>query len=315
MNQTESAPRKPRRVVVLINASSGSVNGKSEALGDAMRDAFSARGIDADLQLLPGDRMEAAARDACDRVKAGDLDAIVVSGGDGTIRTVAGAVADSGIPLGIVPGGTFNHFAKDLGLPLDLDAAIEVIASGHLRAIDAGEVNGQVFINNSSVGVYPYLVVDRERRRRRGLPKALAMARSVLRAVRNLPLRRLSIVAEGWTERLRSPCVFIGNNEYVLQGRQTGTRSKLDDGKLYLLVARQKGVWPLFVLALRIVTGRLNQSRDLRVSLVEGVVVTSRRRRLLVASDGEVERIRTPLQYKIRPAALKVFAPKPSVES
>lgn len=309
MTVSPMQPAKPRRVVVLVNSSSGTVNGKDEIMRSQMREAFAARDIAADLRFLPGNLMESAAREACDKAKTGDIDAVIVSGGDGTIRTVAGIVAGCGIPLGVVPGGTFNHFAKDLGLPLDVDAAVDVIAAGHMRAIDAAEVNGRVFINNSSVGIYPYLVIDRERRRRRGLPKMLAMAWSITRAIRNLPLRRLSITAEGWSERLRSPCVFIGNNEYNMQGRQTGTRNKLDDGKLYLLVARQTGVWPLLLLALRIVFGRLDQAEDLRVSSVEAVTITSRRRRLLVASDGEVERMRTPLHYRIRPGALRVFAP------
>lgn len=300
---------KPRHVVVLINGASGSVAGKDDAVRDELGAAFSLHGITADLQFLPGDQLKAAAEAGRDRVLAGELDAVIVSGGDGTIRTIAEVLADSGVPLGVIPGGTFNHFAKDLRIPLRPDEAVAVIAAGQLHPVDAGEVNDKIFINNSSIGVYPYLVVDRERRRRHGLPKLLAMAWAVFRAVRNIPVRRLSVTAEGWTERLRSPLVFVGNNEYNVSGRQAGTRDRMNDGKLSLLIARHQSVPRLMLLGLRAMLGMLNQSSDLRMTAVPSVTVASRRHRLLVAFDGEVERMSTPLHYKIRPNALCVFAP------
>lgn len=285
---------KPRNVVVLINGSSGSVAGKEDALRNELSAAFAKYDIIADLMFLPGDHLKAAVEIARDKVLAGELDAVVASGGDGTIRTIAEVLADSGVPLGVIPGGTFNHFAKDLGIPLKADEAIAVIAAGVLRSVDAGDVNDKIFINNSSIGLYPYLVVERERRQRRGLPKVVAMTWAFLRALRNFPIRRLSVTAEGWTERVRSPLVFIGNNAYTVSGPQAGTRAKIDAGKLSFLLARHQSVPRLMLLALRSVLGLLNQSRDLRMTLVTSVTVTSHRRSLLVAFDGEVERINTP---------------------
>ena len=300
---------KPRNVTVLINGSSGTVAGKDDAFRDELQAAFKSHGIKAELKFLPGDQLRSAAESARDQALKGELDAVVVSGGDGTIRTVAEVLADSGVPLGVIAGGTFNHFCKDLGIPLKVSEAIAVIAAGELRAVDAGEVNDNVFINNSSVGIYPYLVIDRERRRTHGLPRMIAMTGAVFRALRNIPVRRLSVTAEGWTERLRSPCVFVGNNEYAISGREAGTRAKLDDGKLSLLIARHQSMPRLLLLALRAVLGLLNQSSDLRATSVTSVTIASRRRRLLVALDGEVERLYTPLHYKIRPGALRVFVP------
>lgn len=263
----------------------------------------------AELKFLLGDQLKAAAEGARDKVAAGALDAIVVSGGDGTIRTIAAVLADSGAPLGIIPGGTFNHFAKDLRIPLRADEAIAVIGAGELRSVDAGEVNETIFINNSSIGIYPYLVVDRERRLTHGLPKLVAMSAAILRALWNFPVRRLSVTADGWTERLCSPCVFVGNNEYTTSGLQAGTRNRIDRGKLSLLIARHQSLPRLLLLALRAVLGLLDQSSDLRMTLVTSLKVTSRRARLLVAFDGEVESMNTPLHYKIRPNALRIFAP------
>lgn len=300
---------KPLNVVVLINATSGSVTGKDDAVRNALSAGFADHGIAAELQFLPGDRLKTAAEKARARVAARELDAIVASGGDGTIRTIADVLADSGVPLGVIPGGTFNHFAKDLRIPLDADEAIAVISAGYLRSVDAGQVNEYVFINNSSIGIYPYLVVERERRRTRGLPKLVAMSWAILQAVRNFPIRRLSVTAEGWTERLRSPCIFVGNNEYTISGFQAGTRDNLDKGKLSLLMARHQSLAELSLLALRSILGILNQSSDLRLTSLSTLTVTSRRRQLLVAFDGEVEPMNTPLHYKIRPNALRVFAP------
>ncbi len=299
----------PKRITVLINAASGSVSGKDDARREEMSAAFAKHGISADLQFLPGDGLSAGAEAALGKAREGELDAIAVSGGDGTIRTVADTLAGSGVPLGIIPGGTFNHFAKDLNIPLSIDAAVAVIAGGNSRAVDVGEANGKIFINNSSVGLYPYMVIDRERRRKRGLPKLLAMAGAFVRAIRNFPVRRLSISAEGWTERVRSPCVFVGNNEYRIAGRATGTRDRLDGGQLYLLVAKRQNRASLSVLAARAVLGILDQSRDLRAASLASIEIGSRRRKLLVAFDGEVEAMQTPLHYRIRPKALRVFVP------
>ncbi len=164
---------------------------------------------------------------------SGEADAIIVGGGDGSIRTVAAIVAGSGVPLGILPLGTLNHFAKDLKIPLGIDEAVEIIAAGKTSLVDIGEANGKIFINNSSIGIYPYLVLDRERRRhRKKLPKWLAMGIASLKVFRNLPIRRLSINAKQWKDVCRSPCVFIGNNEYHLTGPGVGSRDMIYKNKL-----------------------------------------------------------------------------------
>ena len=304
---------KPRRVAVLINVSSGKDDGGSDSLRKALGAAFSQHGIIADLEFLSGPQLHVGTERALRKATEGKLDAIVVSGGDGTIRSVASTLVDTGVPLGIIPSGTFNHFAKDLKIPLSIDAAVALIASGELLSIDVGDVNGEIFINNSSIGIYPYLVIDRERRRKNGLPKWFAMAWALLRAFRHFPLRRLSIRAEDWTETVRSPCVFVGNNEYRLTGPSVGTREKLDSGQLCLLVAKHQNMVGLFLLAGRSVVGLLNQTQDLRVVTLTSVDISSRHRKLLVAFDGEVETIQSPLHYKIRPKALRVFAPPTQV--
>ena len=116
---------------------------------------FRKRNISTTIEFVPGPELQAAAERSVRKATTGEIDAIIVGGGDGTVHTVAGATVGHDIPLGIIPLGTLNHFAKDLNIPLSLDDAIETIAAGVYRDVDVGEVNGEIFINNSSIGVYP----------------------------------------------------------------------------------------------------------------------------------------------------------------
>jgi diacylglycerol kinase family enzyme len=299
------------RVVVLLNASAGTLEARGgENLGDAVASAFEHHGIAATLQVLSGPDLQAAAERAVQRVREQELDALVVGGGDGSIRTVAHVLAGTGVPLGILPLGTLNHFARDLGIPVDLKETVALIAAGKTCSIDVGEVNGETFINNSSIGLYPYLVLERERKRsRQGLSKWTAMILAAFRVLRHLPIRRLWISTEGSSEPCRSPSVFLGNNEYSLTPLAFGRRERLDEGKLAIYVAKAQSRLALFRLACRAILGLLDQQVDLRAMKVAKAEIRSRSSKLLVALDGEVEVLRPPLLYRTRPGALRVFAP------
>ena len=297
----------------MLNSSAGTAAGKKrDDLRAELEGAFSKHAISANFEFVPGSQLQAAAERAVKRATAGEIDAIVAGGGDGTIHTVASAVAGTDIPLGIIPLGTLNHFAKDLKIPLAVENAVAVISGGVHRSVDVGEVNGEIFINNSSIGIYPYVVLDRDRRRKRqGLSKWPAMIMAGFRAFWNLPLHRLRIRAQNWQEACRSPCVFIGNNEYHLKGSSFGSRERLDGGELCLFVARQQSRLALLWVAVRCVAGLVDKS-DLRTVATPAVDVSSRRKRLLVAFDGEIQWMQTPLHYRTRPAALRVLAPLPT---
>jgi diacylglycerol kinase family enzyme len=302
------APKRPR-VVALLNASAGT-HQDSKTLADQVDAAFEKHGITAKMEFVTGADLRSRAEQALREMSEGQIDLMVVGGGDGTIRTVAGVLAGSGIALGIIPLGTMNHFAKDLGIPLALEDAVTTIMAGRPRDVDIGEVNGETFINNSSIGIYPYVVLDRERRRsREGRAKWSAMILAGLRLLWHFPLRRLSISAEGLVEPYRSPCLFVGNNEYRLTLPSLGKRERLDGGELCLYVAKRQSRMALFWLACRSVVGRLDQSRDLRILNVRSAEISSRRRRLLVAFDGEIDVMRPPLRYRTRPRALRVLVP------
>ena len=173
-------------------------------------------------QLKPA--MEEAVREGCS--------ALVAGGGDGTISTAASAVVDRDIPLGILPLGTLNHFAKDLGIPLELDEAVKVILNGTKCRVDVGEVNGRLFLNNSSLGVYPAIVRLRDRYRAGGWGKWIAALWAALAVLRRNPFMAVRIKTEGETIVRRTPFVFVGNNEYRMSGLHAGSRDSMVSGKL-----------------------------------------------------------------------------------
>ncbi len=300
---------RPRRICAVVNADGGTVRAGGIEAAD-LAAAFLRHGIEAEVRLVPGEHVVAEAERARAEVLAGRLDAVIVGGGDGTVGTVAGILADSGVVLGVLPLGTLNHFAKDLGLDQDLDGAIATIAAGRLREVDLGEVNGRTFVNNSSVGIYPYMVVDRDRRRSEtGQGKWPAMALAFLRMLRRFPRRRLRVQAEGWAAPHRTICLFVGNNPYSIELMTLGRRFTLDSGRLWLFVAKQRSRLELLRFALRAAIGRIDQERDFETLCTGSLRILMRASRVHVAVDGEVTTMRPPLDYRIRPRALRVLAP------
>jgi len=256
-----------------------------------------------------GNDLAAALRAAIERRP----DAIVAGGGDGTVGSVAAALVDGPIALGVLPLGTLNHFAKDLGLPLELDAAVERIARGQMHRVDVGEVNGRVFVNNSSLGLYPDIVRERERQQRRlGRGKWAALVWATIGALRRFPFLGVRLSIDGRAASRRTPFVFIGNNVYSMEGLAIGARERLDAGCLSLYVAQRAGRLRLLQFALRALFGKLEQARDFDALCAAGIDVESRRRRLRVATDGEITVMAPPLRYRTRPASLAVIAGEPS---
>lgn len=308
---------RPRRFHVLVNGGAGSVGAGAEADQQraAIAAAFEAAGAEATVEAVdPEDLPDAVASiwSAPDRPEA-----VVVAGGDGTVNCAAGAAVGTDIVLGVLPLGTFDHFAKDLGMPTDLAGAAAAIVGGHERAVDVGEVNGRVFVNNSALGVYPEMVAVRDAiRERRGWGKVRAVPVAAARVLRAFPTHRLDLRGDdGYRRaRVRTPFVFVGNGTYDDGGAALGGRGSLDDGRLGVYVARVVSRWGLVRTVLRAVVSGTEAARDLdRVELRE-LEVGGRSRRIRVALDGEVVWLDAPLRYRTRPGALRVVAPAPAAE-
>jgi diacylglycerol kinase family enzyme len=294
------------KVRVIVNKGGGTSKGDEEEAAQ-IRAAFASHGVEADVRPTePGDIVEAF----CEAASAPGLDAVVAGGGDGTVSCAAGQLAESGRPFGLLPLGTLNHLARDAGIPLDLEAAVAVIAAGETREIDVAEVNGRVFVNNSSVGLYPDMVRLREaQQERRGRGKRLAMLFASLASLRHFRRHRLWISAPGFEARMRTPMLFVGNNRYLVNLLALGQRERLDQGELCLYAVRAKGRAHLFWAGMRGIFGRLDQQRDFITAYVEEAEISSDRPMLTLSADGETVRMETPLRYRIRPRALKLIVP------
>ena len=292
-----------------VNVNSSSGTGCPPDFARRLEELFAAQGVKAHvLQVSSGEEIIAAAKQA---VRDGAA-CVVAAGGDGTVSAVASVLAGGSVPLGVLPMGTLNHFAKDLGIPLAPEEAAATIAQGRETEVDVGEVNGRVFINNSSLGLYPDIVLDRERQRRRlGRGKWMALLAASLHAARRYPVLSLSLDVDGQRIERRSAFVFIGNNAYTMEGFEVGERARLDEGVLSLYVTQRKGRFALLLLAIRALFHRLEQARDFDSIRAESVMVHTRKHALHVSADGEVLTLRTPLEYRIRRRALRVMAPTP----
>jgi diacylglycerol kinase family enzyme len=306
LKASRSRPGMRRRMVALLNTGAGTAN----HVRDRLKRAFAAHGVDAELRVLTGAELKSAASQALAAARRGEIAGVVVGGGDGSIRTVAGVLADSGVPLGVLPLGTMNHFAKDSGIPLELDKAIETIACGQVRAVDLAEVNGEVFINNSSIGMYPTLVIAREQlRQRHRLAKWIAMGGAFFRLLRHFPRRRLRVSIAGRDAPYRTPCLLVGNNKYALELFAPKRRKRLDSGELWLYVVKPRTPLGFFLMVCRLCFGRGEHAHDIDAFETGAAEIEARASRLPVALDGEVEIMHTPLRYRSRPGALKLIVP------
>ena len=235
---------------------------------------------------------------------------VVAGGGDGTVNAVASAVAGSDKTLGVLPLGTLNHFARDLKIPNDLERAARTIVSGHTVRVDVGEVNGRIFLNNSSLGLYPTIVREREKNKKLGSGKWPAFVWAAVTALRRYPFLDVRLSADGKEFRRRTPFVFVGNNEYAMERLNIGVRDCLDKGQLSLYIAHRTGRWGLVRLALRALLGRLREEKDFLALCTKEIRIQTRHKRLRVAFDGEVDVMETPLHYRVRPGALRVIVPE-----
>ena len=296
----------PSRIAVIINASVG--GGSQTAWADNLTEKFRSNGLDVNIMLA---RDGAELVEMAHRAVAEKPQVIVAGGGDGTLNAVAAALVGTDIAFGVLPLGTLNHFAKDLHIPPDLEKATRNIIAGHAIQVDVGEVNDRIFLNNSSLGIYPRIVLDREKGQKQwGLGKWPAFVWATLTTLRLYPFMRLRLSLNGKEHERRTPCIFIGNNEYLMEGFNIGERQCLNAGQLSLYVVQRTGRLGLLRLALRALFGRLRQAKDFEALTAKEILIDTRHKHLRVATDGEITVMKTPLHYRVRPGALRVIVPE-----
>ena len=292
------------RICCIINKHSGTAG---NAPRPVLVELFSKHGITPDiLEPENAGSIRALAEDAALR----GYDIIVAAGGDGTVNAVASAIVGHGtIRLGVLPTGTLNHFARDLGIPVELESAVDNIVAGNARAVDVGEVNGRIFVNNSSLGLYPAIIRLRETLQRSGFGKFPAAIWASVRIIARF--RHLHLELHSGLElpvHLTTAMLFVGNNAYEMSVNELGQRRSIDSGQLWIMLPTATNLWALLRSLFFIVTGR-EAANDLLTYETTELVVVSRRRSLNVAADGEVLQLQAPLTYRTLPKSLRVVVP------
>ena len=292
------------RLTIILNRGAGTA--AKGITADEITTVFTAHGVDVSVLTATGSNLVGTAR----RAIAGGATTLIAAGGDGTVSAVASVVAGTDVRMGVLPLGTLNHFARDLGLPTTLDGAVQAILTGTVAAVDVGEVNGHTFINNSSVGMYPRLVWERVQEQRRGRRKWHAFAVALLRVWRRFRRVRVTVRQDDDERVVHTPFVFVGNNEYRLEGVRMGARQRLDAGWLHVCMAPGLQRMDMLRILLAALVGRLRGFERFESMHAREFTIAAYRRRLGVSLDGEVVVLRTPLQYRLRPAALQVIVPR-----
>jgi diacylglycerol kinase family enzyme len=285
------------RLAVIANRRSGSAPGTAE-----LQQALDRAGLEASIMDLPASPADADAIAARHGV-------LVAAGGDGTVSTVAAAAARADRVFGVIPAGTLNHFARDAGIPSVLDEAVRVLAEGRTRMMDVGDLNGTIFINNASLGAYPRMVWERNRARRRGIPRPLALALASAHTWIDLRSITVRLCVDGVESIRRSPFIFIGNSEYDISGTDIGRRPTMTDGRLSMYVAPRSGRIDALLLPLRALAGTLERHERFEAMTAERITIEPPRARVSVGVDGEIRMFDAPLVLRVKRGALRVIVP------
>ena len=289
-------------IAVIVNTTGGTAVALGDKLEATVREAFAGQEID--LQLIEGGDIAEAVKQVAGRP------VVAIGGGDGTQGSAAAAFAGTETAQIVLPLGTRNHLAKQLGMPADLGEAAQVAQGGKSVAIDLAKAKDsageRVFVNNASIGLYTRLV--RERDKRWG-PKWLGTIPAAWIVLRTLRAEALHLTIDGQRERVVTPLLFIGNNRYSLDAGSVGERVSLSDGVLSLFVVARQSPLALIGFAFRALLGRADGERDFCALADAKEVVVEGSGSIDVAFDGEVERMALPLTFAIMPGALKVLVP------
>ncbi|WP_250493234.1 diacylglycerol kinase family protein [Caballeronia sp. GAWG1-1] len=263
----------------------------------------------------PG-RLPAAAREAA-QLALDQGGVLVGAGGDGTLCAVAEAALTRGVPFAVLPRGTFNYFSRDHGIPADLELSTRLLLEARVFPAQVGYVNGQMFIVNASLGLYPKLLEDRETYKQQfGRSRLVALWSALNTLLRRHRHLRLHIEHEGKVRDIRSSTLFVGNNRLQLEQIGMAEAGALEHGLLVAIAPRPVGRLAHLFLSLRGAAGRLSDSDHVTSFTFERITVThpsGRRRRVKIATDGEVAWLQMPLEFRVSDKPLLLLKPEPVV--
>jgi diacylglycerol kinase family enzyme len=297
------------RALVILNEAAGTLVASSTGdEADRIRAGFASAGVEADVRKVAGPDLANVAKGA----GAEGFDTVIAGGGDGTLNTIANALAGGCVAFGVLPLGTHNHFAKELDTPLDLDQAVAALARGSVVDLDVGDVNGIVFLNFSSVGLHPMLVKHRDAQREAlGRRKFVAMFFALLIVLRRLPVRWVRIRTEEKVIRRLTPSVIVCNNSHQMKVFGIEDVTTFDRSTLNVFLARATRWWGIVWLILRAAFRSVENAKHFESLVLTKFSIETRHRHARVSVDGEVTDLAMPLNYRVRRAGLKVIKPAP----
>lgn len=302
----DSALRQRIRARAIINGRAGTAMGiDGQSVTETLKTVLGEAGYTLDVEHVIPETIEAAIKSAAQS----DIDVLIVGGGDGTIRTAARYLMRTDKALGIMPLGTMNRLAKDLGIPLDLPGAAAALARARPTQIDVAAVNDEIFLCNSVMGATLRYSVGRAKLRGRPaherLPRYFGIIREILGS-----RRKLSIVVDHGEERLRirAMSLVVANNGYD-ETPGALRRPDLAGGQLTMYVSKHRSGWGLAKALLRALLGRWQGDPEMMKLVGREFAIHARKGRKWLANDGEVSQFSTPLRYASVPRALTVLVP------
>jgi diacylglycerol kinase family enzyme len=308
-----NAPRPDAPFLVVLNAGSG--HAETELRCSTIRDVLEGAGRICHLEVVhdAGALGEVAARTADRAAAEGGI--LVAAGGDGTLNTVAHEALRVGCPFGVLPQGTFNYFGRTHRIPEDLAEAVHALLGAQLRPVQIGMLNERIFLVNASVGLYPKLLEEREHDKRQyGRSRVVALLSALKTALGRHRHLRITLELDSGTRHLRTPTLFVGNNR--LQMEQVGIpplEHALGEGQLAAIAPRAVGKLGMLGLLVRGALGRLGETDDVDAFAFKRMTVRgpllSGRRRLKVATDGEVTKMALPLRFRVLEGELHLMVP------
>jgi diacylglycerol kinase family enzyme len=308
----DTAPAAPR-LHILINPGAGGHD--LQQTREMLARVFGESGRPYDFVPIarPADLAAVSAGTAARAGRSGSV--VVAVGGDGTINTVAQAAWKEGCTLGILPQGTFNMFARDHGIPLDLETAARALLAARPEPVQVGEINGRLFLVNASLGLYPQLLQDREAFKKQfGRHRWVAVVSALLTLFRWRRQLALEVELNGQRTLLRTPTLFVCNNRLQLErvGVEAEVASQVGEGRLVAVAASPIGTWTMAWLLLRGAFGRLGEAQQVRSFACRSLAVrVLGRRRVKVAADGEVSAMSPLLRFAVAVRPLTLMLPRP----
>lgn len=318
MNPPDSLAGAP--FFIILNAGSG--HAETAEQRSTIEDALTRSGRTFTLRVVEDpSRLEDMAADMA-RLARDSGGILVAAGGDGTINTVAGKAVEAGCPFGVLPQGTFNYFGRTHGIPEDLGEAVQALLSARVQPVQVGQVNQRIFLVNASIGLYPQIIEERESDKKQfGRSRVVALLSMLKTALGRTQYLRISLESGGRTHTLRTAMLFIGNNS--LQMEQLGIMplsSALEDGKLAAIAPKSVGRIGMMGLMLRGALGMLGGAGNLVSFSFESLTVKQRtlygtRKKIKVATDGEICQLDTPLRFRVLTDQLMLMKPDSAAQA